>query len=587
MFKVTITTPKGKRSIVKVPVDRCPVGKSPDNTIMLQGWSIAPNHAEFIRNDSGIFIQNLGATKDGVSVNGQKIDEYGPIKPSDEIAIGSYKLFVQVDNGAKRSASSSQSVSLPSTRVKREPSANTRAPESSARAKPVKDDFIDRPAISSKPSPPPMRAENREQLFAILREAHAELLKQMDLRRVDVSNMSDEQLSKNVKALIEEILSNKKLPPGMDQQRVVIDMLNEVVGLGPLEALLSDDQVNEIMVNRYDEIYVERGGNLSKSDIIFSSDKAVMSVIERVVAPLGRRIDESSPYVDARLKDGSRFNAIIPPLALRGPCVTIRKFAKNKLTSDDLVGFNSISQEMAKMLEMAVLHRKNIVISGGTGSGKTTLLNVMSNFIPEKERIVTVEDAAELKLSQPHIVSLEARPANIEGKGEVTIRDLVRNCLRMRPDRIVVGECRGGETLDMLQAMNTGHDGSLTTLHANTPRDAISRMEVMVLMTGMDIPIVAIREQISSAVDLLVQQTRFSCGTRKVTYISEIVGVESGIIQLQDIFVFKQEGYDSNGKVKGDFVATGAIPDFYLDLRKRGLDVDISIFQSEEKREEF
>jgi pilus assembly protein CpaF len=587
MFKVTITTPKGKQSIVKVSSDRCPVGKSPDNTIMLQGWTISPSHAEFILSDSGLFIQSIGDSKVGVIVNGKKIDEYGPIKPSDEIAIGSYKLSALVDNGGKKSEAS-KSGSLSSTQVKVAQSIASGSPEPAAKPDiPAKDDFLDKPK-APKPAPPaPVQTKQREQLFAILREAHTELLKQMDLRRVDVSSMSDEQLSKSVKALIEDILSNKKLPAGMDHERVVTDMLNEVVGLGPLEDMLADDEVTEIMVNRYDEIYVEKAGNLTKSDIIFSSDKAVLAVIERVVAPLGRRIDESSPYVDARLKDGSRFNAIIPPLALKGPSMTIRKFSKNKLTANDLVGFNSMSAEMAKVLEMSVLHRKNTVISGGTGSGKTTLLNVLSNFIPQNERIVTVEDAAELKLNQPHIVSLESRPPNIEGKGEVTIRDLVKNCLRMRPDRIVVGECRGAETLDMLQAMNTGHDGSLTTLHANTPRDAISRMEVMVLMTGMDIPIVAIREMICAAVDLIVQQTRFSCGTRKITYITEITGVESGIIQLQDIFVYNQEGFDSKGKVKGDFVASGAIPDFYMELKKRGIEVDIDIFQSKDKKEDF
>jgi pilus assembly protein CpaF len=304
-----------------------------------------------------------------------------------------------------------------------------------------------------------------------------------------------------------------------------------------------------------------------------------MSAIERIVSPLGRRIDESSPYVDARLQDGSRVNAIIPPLALRGPCITIRKFSKDKLTHNDLIRFNAINEPMVKFLQVAVEQKLNILISGGTGSGKTTLLNVLSNFIPKTERIVTVEDAAELQLSQPHLVSLEARPPNLEGKGAISIRDLVKNCLRMRPDRIVVGECRGGEALDMLQAMNTGHDGSLTTAHANTPRDLISRLEVMVMMTGMELPIQAIREMVSSAVHLVVQQSRFSDGSRKVVNISEITGVESGIVQMQDIFRFQQQGFDSDGKVSGEFITTGRIPEFYDDLRARGLEVDMSIFQ--------
>ena len=282
--------------------------------------------------------------------------------------------------------------------------------------------------------------------------------------------------------------------------------------------------------------------------------------------------------VDARLRDGSRVNAIIPPLALRGPCLTIRKFSKEKLVAEDLVRFDAVSMPMMQFLEMAVTNHKNIIISGGTGSGKTTLLNVLSNYIPSRERIVTVEDAAELQLAQPHLVSLEARPANLEGKGAVPIRDLVRNCLRMRPDRIVVGECRGGEALDMLQAMNTGHDGSLTTAHANTPRDLISRLEVMVMMAGMDLPARAIREQVSSAVDIIVQQTRFSDGSRKIVNISEVTGVEQDIVQMQDVFRFQQEGFDGEGRVQGHFQATGTVPQFYEDLRARGISVDMSIF---------
>jgi pilus assembly protein CpaF len=305
-----------------------------------------------------------------------------------------------------------------------------------------------------------------------------------------------------------------------------------------------------------------------------------MSAIERIVAPLGRRIDESSPMVDARLKDGSRVNAIIPPLALRGPCLTIRKFSKQKLYAEDLIKFGAISQPMVDFLKMAVEHHKNILVSGGTGSGKTTLLNILSNFIPDTERIITVEDAAELQLAQPHLVTLEARPPNMEGKGAIPIRDLVKNCLRMRPDRIVVGECRGGEALDMLQAMNTGHDGSLTTAHANTPRDMLARLEVMVLMSGMDLPSKAIREQIASAIHLVVQQTRFSDGSRRVINITEVTGMEGDVIQLQDIFRFQQEGFDENGKVKGNFTATGSIPEFYEDLRSRGLSVDMNIFNT-------
>jgi pilus assembly protein CpaF len=304
-------------------------------------------------------------------------------------------------------------------------------------------------------------------------------------------------------------------------------------------------------------------------------------VIERIVAPIGRRIDESSPLVDARLKDGSRVNAIIPPLALKGPSITIRKFKREKLHIGDLVKYKSVTPQMGEFLEMCVISRRNIVISGGTGSGKTTLLNVVSNFIPEDERIVTVEDAAELQLSQDHWIQLESRPPNLEGKGQITIRDLVKNCLRMRPDRIVVGECRSGEALDMLQAMNTGHDGSLTTLHANTPRDALSRLETLVLMSGMELPIKAIRDQIASAVHMIVQQTRFGDGSRKVTAITEVAGMEVDVITLQDIFYFKQEGFDKEGKVKGRFVATGFVPKFYEELQRRGIPVDMNIFREE------
>ena len=418
--------------------------------------------------------------------------------------------------------------------------------------------------------------------FKYRNRVHEELLAAMDLRRTDVSSMDEDELRKHVKTLIKEIIDElgSKIPADVDRAQLAKQVLDEAVGLGPLEELIAEEAVTEIMVNKFDDIYVERGGTLTKSEITFSSDDAVMSAIERIVSPLGRRIDESSPMVDARPKDGSRVNAIIPPLALRGPCLTIRKFATKKLTSDDLIGFGAINEPMVAFLKMAVEMRHNIIISGGTGSGKTTTLNIMSNFIPAGERIVTVEDAAELRLAQPHLVSLEARPANLEGKGMISIRDLVKNCLRMRPDRIVVGECRGGEALDMLQAMNTGHDGPLTTAHANTPRDLISRLEVMVLMSGMDLPVQAIREQVSSAVDIVVQQTRFSEGSRRIVNISEITGVEAGIIQMQDIFRFDQKGFDEKGKVVGEFTATGRVPEFYEDLRQREIEVDMSIFDT-------
>ncbi|RME82993.1 MAG: CpaF family protein, partial [Planctomycetota bacterium] len=382
------------------------------------------------------------------------------------------------------------------------------------------------------------------------------------------------------KAVLDNILQSMaaEIPRTVNIRQLIKEILDEALALGPLEELLADDEVTEIMVNNWDTIYVERGGKIQLSDSTFTDNDQVVQIIRRILAPLGRRIDESSPLVDARLKDGSRVNAVIPPLAVSGPTLTIRKFPKERLRIEHLIQFGSLTQQMAQFLDICVKSRKNIVISGGTGSGKTTLLNVISSFIPSDERIVTIEDVSELQLPQDHVVRLESRPPNLEGKGAIGIRELVINSLRMRPDRIVVGECRGGEALDMLQAMNTGHDGSLTTLHANSPRDAIARLETMVLMAGMDLPAKAIREQIASAVDIVVQQTRLSDGSRKVMKISEIVGMEGTVVTMQDIFVFEQTGYDHNGKVQGYHRATGTIPKFIQELRKRGIAIDMSIF---------
>ncbi|MEG3158137.1 CpaF family protein, partial [Lysobacter zhanggongensis] len=410
---------------------------------------------------------------------------------------------------------------------------------------------------------------------------HGALVKQMDLRRLDVRSLSDEALREATMTLIDEIMAREfaDLPRSINPRRLAKQVLDEAIGLGPLEDLIDDNTVTEIMVNAFDQIYIERNGRIEKSEVCFTSERAVLSAIERIVTPLGRRIDESSPMVDARLKDGSRVNAIIPPVALRGASVSIRKFAKRKLTGEDLLTFGSMDQAMLDFLTIAVRERRNIVVTGGTGSGKTTLLNILSNFIPDHERIVTIEDAAELKLVQPNLVALEARPPNLEGKGQITIRDLVKNALRMRPDRIVVGECRGGEALDMLQAMNTGHEGSLTTAHANNPREALSRLEVMVLMSSMDLPMTVVREQIASAVDLIVHQRRYPCGSRKVSHITEITGLESGTIQMQDVFLFRPRNHSgADGRVEGDFIATGAVPEFYEELAERGVPVDLSIF---------
>jgi pilus assembly protein CpaF len=411
---------------------------------------------------------------------------------------------------------------------------------------------------------------------------HKRLLKQLDLRRLD-PNLDEATLRARAEGSLAEIIETMQgegqIPDDVDVAELKQSVLDEALGLGPLEDLLKDDTVSEIMVNGPDHIFVERLGRIERTDKTFTSAQAVLQVIERIVARVGRRIDEASPMVDARLPDGSRVNAIVPPLALKGPCLTIRKFMRETLSSDDLVMKGTLSAEMAEFLLTAVKYRQSIVISGGTGSGKTTTLNVLSSFIPEDERIITIEDAAELKLSQAHVVALETRPPNLEGRGEVAIRDLVRNALRMRPDRIVVGECRGGEALDMLQAMNTGHEGSLTTLHANSPRDALARLETLVLMSGMELPVRAIRDQVASAVSLIVQQARLSDGSRRITHISEVTGLEGEVVTMQDLFVFEESGADKAGKIKGEYKATGQVPHFYETLRQRGVDVDFTPFQ--------
>ncbi|MFO1465394.1 MAG: CpaF family protein [Steroidobacteraceae bacterium] len=420
----------------------------------------------------------------------------------------------------------------------------------------------------------------KENLVPLRTLVHEQLLQTIDLRRRDLTRMSDVELRIETGRLVREIVAGlSELPPAADREELIGAVLDEAIGLGPLEHLLRDESVNEIMVNRHDEIFIERRGRIERYGQVFSSDRAVRGVIERIVAPLGRRIDESSPMVDARLKDGSRVNAVIAPLALRGSCLTIRKFARRRLGFADLIHLGSLSADMAAFLELCVLHRRNVIISGGTGSGKTTFLNVLSSCIPAGERIVTIEDAAELQLHHANLVSLEARPANAEGRGLVSIRDLVRNSLRMRPDRIVVGECRGGEALDMLQAMNTGHEGSLTTLHANSPRDALSRLETLVLMAGDSLPLAAIRDQIASAVDIIVQQARFSCGSRKVTSITEVCGTEAGRIQLQEIFRFSRSSQRDSGEVAGVFTGCDCIPSFFEPLREHGEALDLESFR--------
>jgi pilus assembly protein CpaF len=369
------------------------------------------------------------------------------------------------------------------------------------------------------------------------------------------------------------------LPEDM-RQHLFREIVDEFTGFGPIQPLLDDPEISEVMVNGPKKVFIEKNGRVSKSSVTFDDDDHVMRIIDRIILPLGRRVDADSPTVDARLPDGSRVNAVIRPVAIDGPCITIRKFRKDKLSIDDLIRFGSLTKNMGEFLRACVHAHLNIVVSGGTGSGKTTLLNVLSGFIPENDRIITIEDAAELQLQQEHVLRLETKAANLDGKGSVTIRDLVRNSLRMRPDRIVVGECRGGETLDMLQAMNTGHDGSLTTLHANSPRDALSRMETMVMMAGMDLPLKVVRQQISSAIDLIIQQTRLKDGSRKVTAITEVAGMEGETIVLTDIFKFEQTGLDKDGRVLGELRATGIRPIFGPRLEAAGFKLSGEIFMT-------
>lgn len=506
---------------------------------VLADQNVSRRHARITRTPKGYEIEDLKSSN-GTAVNNRKVEKV-LLRHSDVIDLGPFQFKAELGDGKKKETPPS--------------------------------------AVSSRPA----RSAASDALIELKKQIHEQILYRMDLKRMDMGDDSEELREKTREAVV-AVLGEKgmELPPGVDRDQLIREILDEALGLGCLEEFLDDPAITEIMVNHKDQIFIEQKGKLVLSDRRFVSEAQVRAIIERIVAPLGRRIDESTPLVDARLKDGSRVNAIIPPLALKGCSITIRKFSKTPFTIQNLIDFDTLTRDMADFLELCVHNRRNIVISGGTGSGKTTLLNVVSAFIPGDERIVTVEDAAELKLPQVHVVSLETRPPNIEGKGAITIRDLVRNCLRMRPDRIVVGECRGAEALDMLQAMNTGHDGSLTTGHANSPRDMLSRLETMVLMAGMELPSRAIREQISSAVSMIVQQSRFPDGSRKITHITEITGMEDNVITMQDIFVFKQTGFDKDGKVQGYFTPTGNIPLFVEELKSRGIPIRMELFEEKE-----
>jgi pilus assembly protein CpaF len=528
------------------------VGASKDAMLQLEGDGVSRCHAELVRDSTSgqYWIQDLG-TSQGTWVNGDRVVRFGPLSERDEVRIGCYSLRLKAP---ARNA--------PSTHRRWQQRASPHVPAGGSDAAET--------FVRTAPASP--------NWSALALRAHDALIERLDLRRRDIGTMRDRELREQAGSLLDAIIRADDALSAQDRDAFKAYVLDEVLGLGPLEPLLRDDAVTEIMVNSADEIFVERAGRLERSAQAFSSSRALSGVIERIVGTIGRRIDEASPMVDARLPDGSRVNVVIPPIALRGPSITIRKFARRRLGPADLVEFGSLSPQMMDFLAVCVEQRRNVVVSGGTGTGKTTLLNVLSGLIPPHERVVTIEDAAELQLAQANLVTLEARPRNAEGRGQVAIRDLVRNALRMRPDRIVVGECRGGEALDMLQAMNTGHDGSLTTAHANGPRDALARLEVMVLMAGMDLPASAIREQIASAVHIIVQQTRFACGTRKITHIVEVTGTEGGRIQTQEVFRFVQTGRGADGRVSGHFTGCGHVPTFYEDLAAVGVELDREAF---------
>jgi len=558
----------GSSTAMTVDSSRCVIGRGADCQVNLQGWRVSRRHAEIFISNDRVYVRDLDSTF-GTIVNDQKLEDAQSLTQGCVVRIGTHALTVRL---TKEGSDGTDAIEPQATasRVGK----GAAAPANGAHPKPV-------PAAveEAEAEAPSFRPEQFGELFKYRRLLHDQLLEAFDVRRTDAHRMGDTELKEMTERLVQDLINRlPDLPQSVDRRILLQQVCDEAIGLGPLEPLLADPDITEIMVNRAEEVFVEKAGRLTRLPVAFTSDRAVQGIIERIVAPIGRRIDESSPMVDARLKDGSRVNAVIPPLALKGPSITIRKFSKRKLGAKDLITFGSANDAMVEFMRMCVVHRKNVLISGGTGSGKTTLLNILSNFIPNGERIVTIEDAAELQLHHQNLVSMEARPANIEGKGLVSIRDLVRNSLRMRPDRIVVGECRGGEALDMLQAMNTGHDGSLTTAHANSPRDMLARMEVMVLMAGMDLPVTAIREQIASAVDIVVQQTRFACGSRRVTSIVEITGVESGKIQLQEVFAFVQTGVQNN-KTVGYFTGRGFVPEFYEELSSIGVPVNRDIFE--------
>jgi pilus assembly protein CpaF len=566
-FFLDIAHPGQPSNRFELPPGTYTIGRSEACKIRLRLPEISERHALLTLRDSLVTIEDLHSSN-GTGVNGVIIQEAMPVHEDDIIAVGPCILRVSKAAAAPAAAPTAPSAGAP-------PATPAPPPLPLPAAAP--------PTAQMHPAVAPAPLDPKAVLVReIKNQIHRELIQRLDLKRMTATRIGNDELQTKareaIRSIIAEVRKNQKLPPDIDPHRLEKEIYDEAMRLGPLEDFLADESITEIMVNGPDQVYVERSGKLELSGQTFMDDESVLGVIERIVAPIGRRIDESQPYVDARLPDGSRVNAIISPLSLTGPCITIRKFTKRPLTVEDLIRFGTWTRNASDFLRICVIMRKNIVVAGGTGSGKTSLLNVLSSFIPPTDRIVTIEDAAELRLGQPHVIRLEARPPNIEGRGAVPIRDLVRNSLRMRPDRVIIGECRGGEALDMLQAMNTGHDGSLTTVHANSPRDVISRLETMVLMSGMELPSRAIREQIASAIDLVVHESRLSDGSRKVVCISEVVGLEGQQIIMQDLFEYKQTGLDEKGKVLGKFMPTGAVPTFFEHLKSRGLHIDPAIF---------
>ena len=541
---ISITSSEGSRERTIGEGTSLSVGRVRDSDVCITEREVSRRHATLSCRGGRLFVRDDGSHF-GTFLNGLRIQEECEVKEGDEIKVGGTTISVASAGGNGKPASVSGS------------------------SRDFKTLFKDANVLYS------------DKLMSVKSRIHMVILSRLNLSEDSLQQSDDKELVYKAEQCLDQVLREflHEFPDGVDMAAVRQSLVDELLGFGPLSPMIRAKEITEIMVNGPDRVFVESAGVLYETGIRFFNEQHLIQIIQRIVEPLGRHVDDASPMVDARLPDGSRVNAIIPPLALDGASLTIRKFAEKKLTTDDLIKFGSMTQDMALFLQEAVKSRQNILVSGGTGSGKTTLLNILSQFIPEGERIVTVEDSAELKLSHRNIVRLEARPANIEGKGRISIRDLVINCLRMRPDRIIVGECRGAEALDMLQAMNTGHDGSLTTAHANNPRDALSRLENMVMMAGFELPSSAIREQMASAIDLIVQQSRMGDGSRKIVKIVEVTGREGDVIQMQDIFEFQQTGVTSEGRILGDYQATGNIPYFIDERRRRGvLGVDMSIF---------